>query len=258
MIQPAIAMCSDVYFIKWYFLVGLKVFSNPGIVICENGTEYTAESKMMVNDTTAERNVTCFMCGKPYLRKSLITTNQLILIWLFCTHTADLSGTTSFFVSSSAAVTLLFAFIRLLMETSQFCYDRKGYISDRTNFPEVLLYILSIIFVSVFWTPCMCPQKWQWQIGVIAVLLAWIYLIRFCAKFPSTGIYIIMFGKIVLTFLNVIVLSMLLLATFAITFHMTFSEEQFQVSHLQKEPASNLTSNLTVVSKPDSTPKRSL
>ena len=78
----------------------------------------------------------------------------------------------------------------------------------------------------------MCPLEWQWQIGVVAILLAWINLIRFCVKFPSTGIYIIMFGHIVLTFLKVIVLSMLLLTTFAITFYMIFSEALFQVSHV--------------------------
>ena len=152
------------------------------------------------------------------------------------THTTELSCTSSSFVYTSAAIVILFALVRLVMEVFQFCYDRKSYISDWTNFPEVLLYTLSIIFAFVFWTPCMCPHKWQWQIGVVAVLLVWIYLIRFCAKFPSTGIYIIMFGKIFITFLNVIILSLLLLTTFAITFHMTFSEEQFQVSHLQKEP----------------------
>ena len=181
----------------------------------------------MVNDTTGEGNVTCSTCGKPCWRNILII-NLLILIWPFCTHTAELNDATSFLVITSAVIVKLFALIRLFMEVLQFGYDPKSYISDWTNLPEVSLYVLSIIFA---WTSRMCPEKWQWQIGVMAVLLGWIYLIRFCAKFPSTGIYIIMFGKIFITFLNVIILSVLLLTTFAITFHMTFSETQFQVSH---------------------------
>ena len=135
-----------------------------------------------------------------------------------------------------AAIVILFALLHLLMKAFKLCHEPKKYIHNwvklLVSFFEVSLYILSIIFVSVFWTPCMCPQKWQWQIGVVAVLLAWIYLIRIFAKIPSIGIYIIMFGHIVLTFLKVIFLSVLLLSTFAITFHMTFSEAQFQVSHI--------------------------
>ena len=122
------------------------------------------------------------------------------------------------------------------MKVFQHCYQPKIFIHDWMNVFEVSLYVLSIIFVSVFGTPCMCPQKWQWQIGVIAVLLAWVNLIRLSAKFPSMGIYVIMFGNIILTFLKVIVLSMLLLTTFAITFYMIFSEPQFQVSHFQRNP----------------------
>ena len=122
------------------------------------------------------------------------------------------------------------------MKAFQLCYQPKIFIHYWMNVFEVSLYVLFIIFVSVFGTPCMCPQKWQWQIGVIAVLLAWVNLIRLSAKFPSMGIYIIMFGNIILTFLKVIVLSMLLLTTFAITFYMIFSEPQFQVSHFQRNP----------------------
>lgn len=117
------------------------------------------------------------------------------------------------------------------MEACQLCYEQKSYIFDWTNYFEISLYILSIMFVSVFQTTCMCPLEWQWQVGVMAVLLAWINLIGFCAKFPSIGIYIIMFGRVVRTFLKVIILSILLVITFGLIFYMTFSEAQFQVSH---------------------------
>ena len=166
-------------------------------------------------------------------------------IWPFCTHTIGLSGTTTHYVFVYAVIVILLVLIGLFIKAFQLFYEPKSYICNWVNLLvnlfEVSLYILSIIFVSVFWTPCMCPQEWQWQIGLIAVFLAWINLNRFFAKFPSTGIYVIMFGKIVLTFLKVIILSLLLLITFAITFHMTFSEEQFQVSHLQKEPTTQAT-----------------
>ena len=56
-----------------YCLTGMQVHLNPGIAVCERGTEKTnatgelfaAEygSGMMTNGTTGERNVTCVRCG---------------------------------------------------------------------------------------------------------------------------------------------------------------------------------------------------
>ena len=42
---------------------------------------------------------------------------------------------------------------------------------------EGLMLVFSIIFVAVYRTPCLCPTGWQWQLGVVAVLLVWIDLI---------------------------------------------------------------------------------
>ena len=146
-------------------------------------------------------------------------------------HNTELSATRSLFVFTAAVIIIVLAGIRLLLEASQFWYQRISYLSDWVNWIEVSMYILSIIFVVVFRTTCLCPQVWQWQIGVMAIFLAWIDLIVICAKFPNIGLYVIMFGRIFLTFLKVILLSTLLVATFGLTFYMTFSEPQYQVSH---------------------------
>ena len=128
-----------------------------------------------------------------------------------------------------AVITILFALVRLFKEAVQFYYDPKTYLSDLANWIEIALYILSIIFVSVFRTTCMCSQEWQWQLGVVVIFFAWIDLIVICAKSPSIGIYIIMFGKIFLTFLKAVILPVLLVIMFGLTFYMTFSEPEFQV-----------------------------
>lgn len=127
-------------------------------------------------------------------------------------------------------IIIAFAGIRLLLEACQLCYQPKSYICDWVNWIEIPMYLFSIIFVSVFRTTCLCPDDWQWQVGVLAILLAWIDLIVICDKLPFIGIYIIMFVKIVGTFLKVIIPAVLLVITFALTFYMTFSEPQFQVS----------------------------
>ena len=149
------------------------------------------------------------------------------------THTAELSNTRLNFVFAAGVIIIVLAGLRLLLEASQFWYQLISYISDWVNWIEISLYILSIIFVSVFRTPCLCPHGWQWQVGVMAVLLAWIDLIVICSKFPSIGIYVIMFAKIVGTFLKVIFISILLVVTFGLTLYMTFSEPQLQVSQQQ-------------------------
>ena len=131
---------------------------------------------------------------------------------------------------TAGVIIILLAILRLLLEASQFWYQLKSYLFDWVNWIEIPLYILSIIFVSVFRTTCLCPEGWQWQVGVMAILLAWIDQIVICSKFPSIGIYVIMFGKIVGSFLKVILLSVLLVVTFGLTLYMTFSEPQFQVS----------------------------
>ena len=154
------------------------------------------------------------------------------MFWSFALHHfTELSDTSPLFLFTAAIIIIVLAAIRLLLEASQLMYQHINYLFDWVNWIEVSLYILSIIFVSVFRTTCLCPQVWQWQIGVMAILLAWIDLIIICAKFPNIGLYVIMFGKIFGTFLKVILLSTLLVATFGLTFYMTFSEPQYQVSH---------------------------
>ena len=147
-------------------------------------------------------------------------------------NVAELSNTESYFVFTGAVIIIVFAVIRLLLEVLQFCYDLVNYLIDWVNWIEVILYAVSIVFAFVFRTSCFCPQKWQWQVGVVAILLGWINFIIICAKFPIIGIYVIMFSKIVVTFLKVIIISILLVITFGLTFYMTFSEARFQVSHI--------------------------
>lgn len=97
----------------------------------------------------------------------LFVTNNDTHLTILCTHYTELSSAVSHFVVTSAVIVILFAGISLLIEICQFYYSRKT-ISDLMLL-QISLYILAIIFVSVIWTPRMCPQKWQWQIGVIAV-----------------------------------------------------------------------------------------
>jgi transient receptor potential cation channel subfamily A protein 1 len=87
---------------------------------------------------------------------------------------------------------VLIAFVRLCFEIFQFIQLiwTLDYIKDLVNWIEVILFVCSILFAFVFFTPCNCPLEWQWQVGVVAMFLAWIDLIFFLGKTPLTGMAI--------------------------------------------------------------------
>ena len=77
--------------------------------------------------------------------------------------------------------------LRLVLECCQFKQLLQDYFSDLSNFVEVPLFVCSIIFVWVFHYDCLCPRKWQWQIGIVAVFLAWVDLVLFMRKVRLMG-----------------------------------------------------------------------
>ena len=141
-----------------------------------------------------------------------------------------MSGATEAFLYTAAVIIIIFGIVRLGMEFFQLLQIRLYYILDWVNWIEVTLFVCAIIFGWIFHTDCLCPQEWQWQIGTIAVFLAWIDLIIFIRKLPLTGIYVVMFVDIFYTFCKMIILSLLLVIAFGIAFYMAFFEPSIGVS----------------------------
>ena len=83
----------------------------------------------------------------------------------------------------------------MIFEIIQLCVLRIQYISDIVNWIEVPLFISAGIFSFVFSTDCLCPFTWQWQIGSIAVFLAWIDLIIYIRVLPF-GMFLYLFTHI--------------------------------------------------------------
>ena len=133
------------------------------------------------------------------------------------------------FIYISAIVVIITSLCRLVLEGIQFVTHFSHYLSDWVNWMEIALYICSIIFVWVFHVDCLCPLTWQWQIGVVAVFLGWIDLIVFISKFPLTGIYVLIFVKIFYTFLKVLILSILLVVAFGLTFYLALTQPELLV-----------------------------
>ena len=88
---------------------------------------------------------------------------------------------------------------------------------------ELCLFIATIIFVSSgLQSGCLCPESWQWQLGALALFIAWLDMVLFLKKFPLTGIYVVMFVDIFYTFMRMILLSILFVVAFGLAFYMLF------------------------------------
>ena len=130
----------------------------------------------------------------------------------------------------AAVIVIFLAALRLVIEAFQLVQLKVWYILDWVNWLEVSLFLFAIMFVSVFNNECQCPSNWQWQVGIIAVFLAWIDLTIFARKLPLVGIYVVMLIDIFKIFLKLIFLCILLLAAFGLAFYMAFFEPGVFVS----------------------------
>ena len=155
------------------------------------------------------------------------------------------------FLIIAAVITIICSLVRLFLELVELSHlkglrkrvrqerwriiktiiDRE-YFKSPSNLIEIPLFILAIVFVSVFQHECLCPSRGQWQAGFIAVFLAWIDLVLYLDKLPLFGIYIQMLWKIVINFLKVSVMAVLLLFAFGFAFYMAFYEPDLPVSCL--------------------------
>ena len=125
---------------------------------------------------------------------------------------------------------LFLAVVRLLLEVVQLLTLSCSYFSSLTNWMEVTQAICTMIFVSIYENNCFCILFWQWQVGVAATFLAWINMILFVSRIPKIGIYVVIFRRILKTFAKLLVLAMLLVVTFGLTFYMVFLDFNVMVS----------------------------
>ena len=153
----------------------------------------------------------------------LVNLNSMCMIFSVIT-----GGQTCIFITAVAVI--FCASFRLLIELIQLCVLRLRFLLNWGNLMEIILFTFSIVYGWVFHSPCLCPTSWQWQIGAIAVFLAWIDLILFFAKFPQIGIYSLIFVKILSTFCKAVFVSTLLVIAFALALYMSFYEPAIMVS----------------------------
>ena len=135
-------------------------------------------------------------------------------------------------------MTILFAIIRLLMRVGKeilvmIKLHKKYFFSIHILFDwaDVPSYVLVITFAVIFPYDCPCPPAWQWQIGIIGWFLAWITLLKFANKFPIVSKYVLMFWRIIQTFVKVaLIIGIPLILAFAWPFYLALHDPEVSVS----------------------------
>ena len=162
-----------------------------------------------------ERSILTFLSHAPYLASHCYSLSHFAV-----DPTVPMNNLANIALYFAAAVVILSAAMRLLVEVVQILKTTYRYFLDVENYIELLTYASSIIFVSQFGSNCWCPSTWQWQLGAIAVFLAWINLILFLKRVPLLGIYVLMFNSILYTFLKFALIAALFVAAFGFAFYM--------------------------------------
>ena len=114
-----------------------------------------------------------------------------------------------------------------------FKLHKKYFVSAHVllDWADVPSYVLIIIFAFIFFYDCPCPPAWQWEIGIIGVFLSWITLLKFVNKFPIISKYVLMFGRIIETFVKVaLTIGIPLVLAFAWPFYMALHDPEVTVS----------------------------
>ncbi|XP_014673121.1 PREDICTED: transient receptor potential cation channel subfamily A member 1 homolog [Priapulus caudatus] len=133
----------------------------------------------------------------------------------------------SMFENVAKVAIMILAAVFVLKEVFQICAFRKRYIALE-NLVEWGSFISALLLVIDF-TNCSkqtgIREDWQWQLGAIAIFLAWIDLILFIQKVPQFGIYVVMFTWIFSTFCHFFVVFFLFIVAFALAFYVLLQNQ---------------------------------
>lgn len=108
-------------------------------------------------------------------------------MWNF---TAGQSNSLVAYLQVTVILIIVMSVLRLALECYQFIQLLQDYLLDLANWVEVPLFVCSIVFVLVLQHQCLCPHRWQWQIGILALFLAWADLILFMRKMRLMGAFL--------------------------------------------------------------------
>ncbi|CAG5103504.1 Oidioi.mRNA.OKI2018_I69.chr1.g800.t1.cds [Oikopleura dioica] len=101
-------------------------------------------------------------------------------------------------------------------------YERLQYLRKIPNWIEVALYISTIIFVINIDSEYNLVETWQWKCGVVVIWLAWIVFFIKLMNIPKMGYYLIMMGKVTMTWIYFGMVFLVFIFAFTIILYLLF------------------------------------
>lgn len=163
-----------------------------------------------------------------FLTGYIVTTEPPYLSTADCA-TLDTNGLMKqhLFAKIGKYVIIVLAAWNLLRELLQIYQAKLNYLSWE-NLIEWITYITSLLLVIDF-EVCQRAtgyrERWQWNVGTVAIFLCWINLVLFIQKFPRFGIYVVMFKDILKTFFQFFIVFALFIIAFALAFYALFKNK---------------------------------
>ena len=125
---------------------------------------------------------------------------------------------------------IILALFNLVIEVIQLVRRKVLYLKEFENYLQVFTFIACIVFVLPLGNgQCWCLPPWKWQIGVVALFLAWFNGIILLKDMPFLGEPVTMLLNVYFNFIKLIYLPILLILTFGFPSYMLFVRDLVQV-----------------------------
>ena len=120
--------------------------------------------------------------------------------------------------------------IYLVLELIQLHHRKIKYLKQYENYLQIFTFISCIVFVVPVSDGCWCFSPWKWQIGAVAVFLAWFNGIVLLKDMPYLGEPVTMLLDIYFNFVKLLYLPFILTLTFGFPSYMLFVRDLDKVS----------------------------
>ncbi|XP_067833241.1 transient receptor potential cation channel subfamily A member 1-like [Heptranchias perlo] len=108
-------------------------------------------------------------------------------------------------------------------EIFQILQQRRQYLLDSSNLLDWLMCVTSILFVIPWMLHISHPL--QWQCGTVSAFSAWVNFLLYLQRFEISGIYVVMFGEILKTLFQIMILFFFLILAFGLAFYILLYEQ---------------------------------
>lgn len=161
------------------------------------------------------------LVSRPYLPAYVTSNGTRVCVSKITRADKDDALVVIFMIAGRLLVIILGSF-QLFLELLQLVARGIGYVRDLTNVMEWSIYIMAIFYtiddVDHYINTKHSCSSLHISIGSIAIFLAWIDLLLFIQKFPTLGIYVVMFTDVFKTFLKFSMTFVLFIIAFALGF----------------------------------------